>query len=282
MSSCRRLFTILALGLGLVGTIACIAAIFALWTACARLRGTTEAVFGKISDSLIVVQERSERERNRITESAITAESLASNLRNWTGREASERLALQLNVTEKSDRLRVVLQQADDWLALSRSSAELVQQALSIGNASGAQIDTGFADALIKEIVSLRTKLAEAAEVVGKLHECAAAMGEEETRQERIEQAIPLALRVAATLGSIETRFEKFKSRLSKSQADLQELKNRTLKWIRGAMIAAFLLVAWMAAGQAALCCIAWKGLRSEQTPTAELRSSRSSSYVNG
>ena len=257
MSFGRRFVVFFALGLGLIGTIACIVAIFALWTFEAQLRRTTEAVFGKVDASLAVVQERAERARNRVNDSVITTEGMVSSLKEWTKREASQRVALRLNVAEKSDRLRVAILQADNWLEVSRSSAELAQQALSFSNTIGTQIETGFVDELVEEITSLRGRLAEATELVDKLHERAAAMGEESS-QDRIEQAVQLALRVIATLGSMDSRLKKLENRLSETQQNLQGLNDKTRNWIRAVTIVITLLILWMAAGQVVLCWCAW------------------------
>src|SRR5262245_54854686 len=113
----RRYFlAIFAMAFGLAGTIACVAAICALWSVDVRLRRMAEAVFGKVDTSLVVVKERTERARNRLKESVITTESMVSSLKEWTRQEARQRLALRLNLAENSERLRVAMLQADGWL----------------------------------------------------------------------------------------------------------------------------------------------------------------------
>jgi flagellin-like hook-associated protein FlgL len=270
MASRRRLILLVALGLGLVGSIVCTAAIIALWSASARLRHTTEAVFAKVDGSLVTIQERAERTQERVKASAITTESIASSLKEWTKREAGQRLALQMNLAEKSDRLSFAMQQADDWLELSASSAQSVQQALSMISALGAQIDTGIIDAVIEEIASIRSQLAEATEFVENLHERTAAMGEDNPPEERIEQAVQLALRVIATLGSIDSRIERFENRLLQTQKNLQVLQIRSIKWIQVVTIAITTLIIWMAVGQVALSCLAWNHLRSKRGSTVD------------
>jgi flagellin-like hook-associated protein FlgL len=221
-----------ALGLGLFGFIVCMVAMIGLWSTSARLRSTTEAVFANVNDSLVVIQERAKRTQDRVKASAITTDNIASSLKEWTKRETGQQLAVRLDLAEKSDRLRFAMQQADNWLELSASSAESVQQALSMVSALGAQIDTGTIDAVIDEIASLRSQLAQAAEFVEKLQQQTAALGEEEPREERIEQAVQLTVRLIATFGSIDSRIEKFMTRLLETQKNLQALKIKTMKWI--------------------------------------------------
>ena len=272
MTSRRHLILYVALGLGLVGSLACIAAIIALWSASARLRHTTEVVFARVDGSLVNIQERVERTQERVKASAITTESVASSLNEWTKREAVQRLAQQVNLAEKSDNLRFAMQQADNWLELSASSAQSVQQALSLISELGVQIDTGTIDAVIEEINSLRSQLADATELVENLHDRTAAMVEETPPEERIEQAVKLGVRVIATLGSIDSRIEKFKNRLLEAQKNSQALNTKTIKWIWVVTIAIMTLIIWMAAGQVALSYLAWNRLRSKRCSTDDDR----------
>jgi flagellin-like hook-associated protein FlgL len=250
-------------GLGLVGSIVCVAAMIVLWSASARVRGATESVFANVDGSLVVIQQRAQRTQDRVEASAITTDGIASNLKEWTKREAGQRLVAQLDLAEKSDRLRFAMQQADDWLELSASSAESVQQALSMVSELGAQIDTGRIDPVIEGIASLRNQLAEATEFVDNLQQRTAAMSADEPREERIEQAIQLTVRVIATLSSIDSRIENFKTRLLETQKNLQALKIKTIKWIWVVTIAVASLIIWMGAGQGALLYLAWRSLRS-------------------
>ena len=131
-------------------------------------------------------------------------------------------------------------------------------------------MDTTSVDGLIEEIASFRSQLAEATECVARIHERTAETSEEKSLEERIEQAVQLALRVAATLGSIDSRLEKFENRLSETQKNLQGLKTKTRRWILVVTIGITLLMVWMAAGQVALCLLAWNGLRRTGRPPDE------------
>jgi hypothetical protein len=269
MSFPRQLILFVALGLGLVGCIACGAAAIVLWSASARLRHTTESVFERVDNSLIAIQDRTKRTQDRVQASAISTDEIATSLKEWSKREAAQQIAEQLNLAEKSDKLRLAMQQADGWLELSASSAESVQQALSIVSALGAQIDTGIIDRVIDEIASLQVQLAEATEFVEKIQEQTTATLGEETPEERIPRAVQLTVRVIATLSSVDSRLEKFATRLLETQKNLQALKIKTIRWVWVVTTTTAILIAWMAAGQVALSWFAWKGLHSARKNTS-------------
>jgi hypothetical protein len=270
MTIFKRLLNLLALFLGFIGLVGCFALVVGVWIISARLSQVTENLFGKLDGSLVVVRERVAQTHDRVEASKITTEGIEKTLKDWTKREADERLALRLNAAEKTERLASTLQQADHWLEVSESSVELVQQALSMGSLAGAPMDTTSVDGLIEEIASFRSQLAEATEFVARIHERTAEASEEKSLEERIEQAVQLALRVVATLGSIDSRLEKFENRLSETQKNLQGLKTKTRRWILVVTIGITLLMVWMAAGQVALCLLAWNGLRRTGRPPDE------------
>ncbi|NQT14634.1 MAG: hypothetical protein HQ582_17895 [Planctomycetes bacterium] len=262
MTSCKRILRLLMLLLGLVGLVGCTATIVGAWSVRARLSQATENVFAAIDDSVVAVRERVTQTQARVDASKITTEDIAKGLKAWTKRETSERLALRLDVAERAERLGVALQQADHWLEVSESTVELAQKALSMGGATGAPVDTTSLDRLIEEIASVRVQLAEVAEAVARIHERTTGASEEKSPGERIEQAAQLAVRVAATLGLIDSHLKKIENGLSEAQGNLQGLETRALRWILVATVGITLLAVWMATGQAALCPLAWNGLR--------------------
>ena len=266
----KRLLSLLALLLGLLGIAGCVVAIVVAWNVNTRLSQATENVFGKIDGTLVVVQERVAQTHDRVEAAKITSEGIEKSLKDWTKREAGERLASRLNAAEKAERLASSLQQVDHWLEVSESSVELVQQVLSMGRSTGAPMDTKSVDGLIEEIASLRSRLAEATELVARIHGRTAEASEEKSLEEQVKQVVQLALRVVATLGSIGSRLEEFEGRLSETQRSVQGLKTGTLRWILGVGIGITLLLLWMAAGQVALCRLAWNGLLRTRRPPCE------------
>lgn len=270
MTFCKRILSLLASLLGLIGGVGCIAAIAGVWIINARLSDTTETVFGTIDGSLVDIQERVAQTQNRVEGSKITTEGMEKSLRDWTKREVGERLALRLEVAEKTERLASALQQADDWLDVSESSVELVNQALSIGRSTGAPMENTSVDGLVDDIATLRIQLAEATELVARVQELTGEAGEEKSLKEQIEKSVQVTLRLIATFGSVTSRLESFEGRLTKTRKDVPQLKATTLQWILVVAIVLTLFLAWMAAGQIALCLLAWKSFRRTWMPSRE------------
>jgi uncharacterized coiled-coil DUF342 family protein len=259
---CKRVLGLFVFLLGLVGLIASIAAMVGVWSVNARLIEVTEHVFGAIDRSLVVVRQRVAQADERVGASKITTEGMERTLRDWAQRETRERVGSRFGVEEKAERLATGLKQADQWLEFSQSSVGLVQQALELGNSAGAPVETEPADRLLEELGSLRGELAQAIESVEKIRDRTSEAGDEKSLRQRVEQAAELALRVIATLGSLESRLGDLDSRLSQARTRMQELTTATVRWIRIAAAAVTLLIVWIGAGQVSLCLHGWKGMR--------------------
>jgi flagellin-like hook-associated protein FlgL len=266
----QRIFWLFAILFGSVGCVVCVAAIVSGYRVSHRLGQATESVFQKIDASLVSVGKRMARTQQRVNSSKISSEEIVDALKDWTRREAGDRLAIRLETAEKTERIGATLQQADDWLEISQSSVNLVQHALSIGRQSGAPVETPSVDALLEEIESLRQQLTEATELVARIHQRTTDSQDEKTPGERIEQAVQLTLRVVATLGSLDARLETFEKRLSQARDNLQGVESKTHRRLRVVTVCVILLLAWMAAGQMALFRLGWISLAPyrNDTPT--------------
>lgn len=270
MNAVKRILLLLLLLLGLIGTVASAAAIIGVWSFGARLSETTETVSTEIDRGLVILRDRVGQSRERIESAKIAVGDIEQGLRDWTQREARERLATQLDIAAGTARLESSLEQADTLLELSEMSAGLVQEAMSIGDTPGSPVDTTPVDELIDDIASLRTGVAEATELVAGIHARVDEASGGKPIGEQLEELVQLALRVAATLGALGSRLEEFDEKFPELLQSVAELESRVLRWITGVKIGIAFLFAWMGAGQFALCRLAWAGLRSSRRRSLE------------
>ncbi len=263
-----RIFGMLAFVLGFTGFVGCLAAIVFACIASGRLSHVADPAFGIVDRSLVAVEKRVGQTQNRVEAAKITTEGIEKSLKSWSKKATGERLASRLDVAKKTERLTATLQQADRWLDVSQASIELMQQVMAMVNATGAPSDVTVGDGLTEEITSLRRQIAQATQFAESIYQRTTEANEEEPREERIEQAVRLALRVVATLGSINVRLKVLEGRLSQTRVNSQRRQITIRRWILGATFGIVLLFVWMAVGQAALCTYGWKGLRGRRVST--------------
>ena len=269
MTLLKRILSFLALTLGVLGTIVCLALIIGVWLVNAKLSATTQDLFGQVNDTLAEIRERVPPAQERFEAAKITVQDIEHTLREWTKKEVGQQLSERLELSERTERLASSVQQADQWLEMSEAALELIQRVLSASRPS--EVDKGKSvGALLEEIATLRTQLSEIEDFANAVHERTTPGGDRKSIRERIEQAAQLAVRAAATLGLIEAGLEELDTKLYQAQLDLQELESSTLRWILIATLVITLLVLWMLAGQFSLCRWAWQGLRSRRQTSAQ------------
>jgi methyl-accepting chemotaxis protein len=130
---------------------------------------------------------------------------------------------------------------------------------LSTIDSSGEPTALSALEQLIKQIASLRTQLADAAQVITTIHERLSGTSEAKLPAEKVEQVVQLTVRLAATFGDVEARLQKTTEGLSDAQNRIEEAKTRVQRWIHASAIGVTLLILLMAAGQVALCRLAAK-----------------------
>jgi hypothetical protein len=258
----QRILHLLSLIVGFVGLCACIAAIIAIWFINARLIVGAEKLFAVIDDTLVQVQQRADQAQDQVQSLKITTSDIGRNVKEWTQAEASGRLASQIAIGEKAERLASGLQQADQWLEVAESSVQVVQKAFEVAGSIGLHVRSDRPDRLLKEVGSLRNRLADALEPVENIRQRATEVRDEGLPLQRLEPIMDLALRVIATLSSVDAQIETFQGQLLEMQTKAQDAKAVALRSIRIAAIVTSLLFGWMAAGQYSLCYLGWRGLR--------------------
>ena len=258
MKRLNRLFLFFTLLLGVLGVVVCAAAIVVVWSTGSRLSQTNERVFDRIDVSLAAVRDRILGAQQRVQGSKITTEDIGNGVRNWTQKKTSERLASRLEVEKKAGQLATGLRQADLWLETSEASILGIQQVFEMAGSLGAPVDDGVADTLLEKLGMLRGRLKESTETADAIRENIAKMAAGETPDERMSQVAPLALRIVATLGEIDTRLGNLAERLADTQTKGQHVESKTHFYIVAAEIFAVLLIAWMAAGQVCMCRYGW------------------------
>ena len=258
----KRLLSLLALLLGFLGVVACGAGIVVVWSAASRLSRANERLFDQMDESLGSAGDRVLDAQRRVQESKITTEDIQQSLKDWTRKKTGEQLESRLAMGDKTERLSQGLHQADLWLERSGSSFQNVQQALEMGNSLGAPVDPELVSPLIEKLSKLRSQLGQATETVDGIHQRVTEISEGESREQRMEQAVQLALRAVATLSEIDSRLGESSDRLSETRTKGQQLKSSTQSYILAAQIGAALLIAWMALGQVSLCLVGWNARR--------------------
>jgi len=206
---------------------------------------------------LASAQDRVRSVQKRVRESRITTTEIGQSLRDWGTRKTKERLVSQFEIESRAEKLAGHLQTADSWLEISTESVRSVQQVLELGNSMGASLDPASLEEVLEKLTALRSTLQQSERTVDEIREFAVNKGESD--EKRLSRVTKLLGRIVVTIGEIDTRLEEPVTRLSELQTDARQLKTRISHYIFLTALGGSLVLAWIAAGQAALCLCGWK-----------------------
>jgi hypothetical protein len=261
----KRVAALLALVLGFLGLVACMAGIYIVWRQGAQLQETNEKVFTAVDKGLAFAQDRIRGVQNRLEDSKITSNDVGQRLREWSKTKAKERLVTELEIERRTENLAGHLQTADLWLETTTESIRGVQQVLELAHSVGSQVDPASLAEVLEKLNAIRNTLQQTEATVEDFREFALNDdGEaEENRQARI---LKLLARTLLMISEIDIRLAESQTRLSELRSNAQDLKATMRNYILLTTIICFLLVAWIAAGQAALFLTGWKNRRQSRS----------------
>lgn len=258
----KRLLAALAAIFGLVGVVGCVAAMPAVLSLGSRLSRANDRAFAMLDTSLATAKERVLDAQRRAAESRITTEDVRQAVQEWTRVESRQRIASHLQIESKAERAAATLRQAITCLETSAALLQGVQSAMDWGGSIGAPMDTARVEQMSAGVADLLGRSRQVAETADTIREYAAASLKEDPQEDRTALAVQLASRALAALVEIETRLGETADRLSDARARTGQIKSRAHNYIVAAEVVALSLLAWLAAGQAALCVYGWRNGR--------------------
>jgi hypothetical protein len=254
----KRVVALFAAALGVLGVVACAWGGSVVYQAEARLQQANDRAFALLDRGLGFVEDRVRRVQARVRDAKITTDEIRQKLTGWTKLEAKERFVTRLEIGNRTEKLAAQLQAADAWLEASAESVNDARDLLVVGQSLGTRLDPAALDEVIGHITSARGKVQEAEEVVGEVR--AFALGKEgEPDQARIARVVKVLARILATVTEADALLARCAERLAERRTDARELKARTSRQIWRGAIVCYVVLAWAALGQVALC---WWGLR--------------------
>jgi hypothetical protein len=254
----NRFLGILSTALGFLGIVACLAAGYGSWRAADEARDGNRRLCEAGRTGLIAVQDRIRRVDERIDAARLEGEEVSRWIRELTKQEARERIAEQVQIESRVDRITSKMTVADDWLESANETLALAQKILKLGRTREAGANAERISEITGAIDEVRTELSSVQQQLLVVRN----FGKEvdgEHLDERIARVVRILTAILAATRLLDSRLEQCQDRLL-------DLREQTLSWehkidaaIRRALAIVALVLAWMAAGQ---WCLFRSGLR--------------------
>jgi hypothetical protein len=266
MDRLNKILAVVALFLGVVGALACIALIIGALLADSRLREATRSAYSDVDDLFSKARERVRSLEKVVDESKVTTSDVKGSLATLASRTAEERLTQEidarLRLEAKTSDLAAAFAKADSFAEMSADSLSLVIKVADMANQAGARIDREELESLQSEIGQLRGKLSEAVDDVTNLSTRLQREGDASGPRDRIDAAAELVVRVLATLDVIQSGLHRIDEKLGASQQKLADSEPQLMGWLRLTTAIVIFLLFWSFAGQFALGRTGWQTIR--------------------
>jgi hypothetical protein len=268
----KRVIAFFALIAGFLGVVASLVLTYPVWLVKSRLERTDARVFRTIDKGLTAVEARIRGVQKRIRDSKTNTTEIARNLRDWSTKRASERLVSAATIEERTEKLAGQLQIAEQWLESSMDSIRAIQQLLEVRAWAGAPVDRTSLDSVLLVLASIQRRLQEAEQAINR-DDGLAVTRAGELVENRLPGVLKLLTSTELAADAIDTRLEDSVTRLSQMQADREKLQKRTDSLILLATGGCYVVLVWIAAGQAALCWCGWKNCFRSSLPAYQSHS---------
>lgn len=172
--------------------------------------------------------------------------------------KAKERLASAVEIKSRVEIIVGRLQTADQLLQKSIDSIDVIRNAREWLVLIGVPADSISPDKVLEKLTSTQGKLREIERSINDVGEFTVnRVGQSENN--RLSRVFELLGSTELTAAAIDTCLEDSANRLNQMQANARRLKASTSNYILVTTIGAYLILAWIAAGQAALSLFGWK-----------------------
>ncbi|MEM8671366.1 MAG: hypothetical protein AAGG48_27850 [Planctomycetota bacterium] len=265
----KRIAALVAIILGFLGAIACLALIVGSLVAGTRLRDATSSTYADVDGLFTQAKSRVRQVQEIADDAMVTTSDVRDSLSDWSKRTTRERLREELDerfaLERRTRDLSDALTKADSFAEMSADSITLAIKVTEIANRAGANVDSEGLELLLQQITRLRGSLSDAVDDVNNVSNELNMSGDSEDLRDRLEATVELVGRVLVTLKSVQSGIVTFEVNLENAQRRVAETESQLIDWIQWVTLVLVLLFAWSFAGQFALARVGWTTVREHQ-----------------
>tara|TARA_B110000116_G_scaffold263850_1_gene270908 strand:- start:7 stop:840 length:834 start_codon:yes stop_codon:yes gene_type:complete len=248
-----------ALIFGYVGLFLCVLGMIFLVVSSRKVDNSNKKIFATLNEILETVEERKNEVRVRFDITVKTVISVKEKLEQWlSDKEEEVSHEDKIWLDKKLEELLILLSQADQWMELSQSSLQVVNQAIELANSSGASIETTLTKRIFEEISSVRESLTQLTEEVESIDRQFSVNEKFDINEIILGSVFDFSDKKIASVDIALGHLKTLDNEIVKAKQSLDSYKNKISAWIRNICILMVLIITWMAIGQLSLSTIGW------------------------
>ena len=248
-----------ALIFGYVGLFLCVLGMIFVVVTSRKVDNSNKKIFATLNEILETVEERKNEVRVRFDITVKTVISVKEKLEQWlSDKEEEVSPEDKIWLDKKLEELLILLSQADQWMELSQSSLQVVNQAIELANSSGASIETTLTKRIFEEVSSVRESLTQLTEQVESIDRQFSVNEKFDINEIILGSVFDFSDKKIASVDIALGHLKTLDNEIVKAKQSLDSYKNKISAWIRNICILMVLIITWMAVGQLSLSTIGW------------------------
>ena len=248
-----------ALIFGYAGLFLCVLGMIFIVVSSRKVDNSNKKIFATLIEILETVEERKNDVRVRFDITVKTVISVKEKLEQWSSnKEEDVSHEDKIWLDKKLKELLVLLSQADQWMELSQSSLQVVNQAIELANSSGASIETTLTKKIFKEVSSVRESLNQLNAEVESIDRQFSVNEKFDINEIILGSVFDFSDKKIASVDIALGHLKTLDNEIVKAKQSLDSYKNKISAWIRNICILMVLIITWMAIGQLSLSTIGW------------------------
>ena len=259
MQKDRRGYYFFALIFGYVGLFLCVVGMIFLVISSRKIDNSNQKIFATLNNILETVEDRKKEVRIQFGVTVETLTSIKAKLEEWANDKEKELNPQdRIWLHQKLKDLLTLLSQADQWMELSQSSLDVINQAIELANSSGASIETTLTKQIFDEVSSVRSSLNELINEVEAIDKNFSNNTNFDINEIILGSVFDFSDKKIASVDIALGHLKTLDIEITKAKQNLNSYKNKISAWIRNLCILMVLIIAWMAVGQLSLSTIGW------------------------
>ncbi len=251
----KRIFGLLALMLGIVGLVVCLAGIVGVWTVRNRVDLTLEKTFGRVDDVLERLHARAQEATDRIQSTQDSVRDLNARIQQRVAELRDVPLEEAADIDQIERQLYARIQQAKTLFEFMQSTVELVAQLLEMTEATSGflQDDSRTTQELVASLRAGRDEINVAANLGAKVQLDIIELRANRNVDEVAKRIKTISARLDTSFAKVEGYGIAFESGVSKTRGDVKLLGQR-IRWkLTVISVVLTVILFWLAVGQLSL-----------------------------
>jgi DNA repair exonuclease SbcCD ATPase subunit len=262
----KQVLGLLALVLGGVGFLVCLAGLIALWVVRAPASRSSAEALASAEETLKVVDEKTGRAdavvgKVREVVDPVTSKirELAAKVQGPQSKDDKELKRIEKELAQRFNKMERLVKVSETAVAMMNKTGRLTRS-LSFGAARG-----GAGPSPKEDLPDSSAALARLSRVLKKLSEALAAFrANPKARKDAVKKVARLARQVNQELDLLSSQIQRARQLATEYAAEVAELKTDLPVWIHWGTVIGSVFLVWMGLGQLALLRLGWAWMRKE------------------